>query len=120
MPETFIPRKTIDVAKLFNGLQVETRFETKQGGIASVEREAPDAFEADLTLTVKVPAPARKPEEVAADKGYHKAATLELATALNLQTYIPEPKRKHRSRWTDKPEEHRAVGQRKARGVVER
>ena len=46
-------------------------------------------------------------EEVAADKGYHAAATLELADTLNLRTYIPEPKRKHRSRWTDKPEEHR-------------
>jgi transposase len=48
-------------------------------------------------------------EEVAADKGYHAAATLELATALNLRTYIPEPKRKHRSRGTDTPEEHRAA-----------
>ena len=46
-------------------------------------------------------------EEVAADKGYHAAATLELADALNMRTYIPEPKRKHDSRWTDKPEEHR-------------
>ena len=48
-------------------------------------------------------------EEVAADKGYHAAAALELADALNLRTYIPEPRRKHRSRWTDKPEEFRAA-----------
>jgi IS5 family transposase len=48
-------------------------------------------------------------EEVAADKGYHAAATLELADALNLRTYIPEPKRKHRSRWTDKPAGHRTA-----------
>ena len=48
-------------------------------------------------------------EEVAADKGYHAAATLELADALNLRTYIPEPKRKHDSRWTDKPEAHRTA-----------
>ena len=48
-------------------------------------------------------------EEVAADKGYHAAATLELADALSLRTYIPEPKRKHRSRWTDKPEAHRTA-----------
>ena len=67
LPENFIPRKTVDTGKLFNGLQVETRFETKPGGIASVERETPNSFEADITLTVKVPAPARKPEEVAAD-----------------------------------------------------
>lgn len=42
-------------------------------------------------------------EEVAADKGYHAAATLELAADLQLRTYIPEPERPHRSRWTDKP-----------------
>ena len=48
-------------------------------------------------------------EEVAADKGYHAAATLALADALNLRTYIPEPKRKHRSRWTGKPEEYRTA-----------
>lgn len=54
-------------------------------------------------------------EEVAADKGYHGAATLELCEALNLRTYIPEPKRKHRSRWIDKPAEfqHAAYGNRR-------
>jgi IS5 family transposase len=46
-------------------------------------------------------------EEVAADKGYHAAATLELADTLHLRTYIPEPQRPHDSRWTDKPEGHR-------------
>lgn len=44
-------------------------------------------------------------EEVAADKGYHAGATLELADDLNLRTYIPEPQRRHRARWTNKPEE---------------
>jgi transposase len=48
-------------------------------------------------------------EEVAADKGDHAAATLELADALSLRTYIPEPKRKHRSRWSGKPEAHRTA-----------
>lgn len=48
-------------------------------------------------------------EEVAADKGYHAAATLELADKLKLRTYIPEPKRKHRSRWSGKPEAHRTA-----------
>jgi len=42
-------------------------------------------------------------DEVAADKGYHAAATLEMAEFYSLRTYIPEPKRKHDSRWTDKP-----------------
>ena len=42
-------------------------------------------------------------EEVAADKGYHAADTLELADKLGLRTYIPEPKSRHQRRWTDKP-----------------
>jgi IS5 family transposase len=42
-------------------------------------------------------------EEVAADKGYHAAHTVELCEALGLRTYIPEPRRKHRLRWDDKP-----------------
>jgi transposase len=42
-------------------------------------------------------------EEVAADKGYHAAQTLELADALGLRTYLPEPKLPHRRVWTDKP-----------------
>ncbi len=44
-------------------------------------------------------------EEIVADKGYHAAETIELAEDLDLRTYIPEPKRPHRSRWTDKPAE---------------
>ncbi len=42
-------------------------------------------------------------EEIVADKGYHAAETIELAEDLNFRTYIPERKRTHRSRWTDKP-----------------
>ena len=43
-----------------------------------------------------------KIEEAAADKGYHKLSTLELADDLDIRTYIPEPKRKYRYRWADK------------------
>jgi transposase len=42
-------------------------------------------------------------EEAVADKGYHKASTLEQAEAFGWRTYIPEPKRRYRSDWTDKP-----------------
>ena len=49
-------------------------------------------------------------EEIVADKGDHAAETIELADGLNFRTYIPEPKRPHRARWTDKrPEFQRAV-----------
>jgi transposase len=52
-----------------------------------------NAIEADIEI-----------EEIAADKGYHAAATLEFCDWLNMRTYIPEPKRPHQSKWTDKPE----------------
>jgi len=42
-------------------------------------------------------------DEVAADSGYHAAATIELCDFLDVRTYIPKPKRKHKARWTDKP-----------------
>jgi transposase len=45
--------------------------------------------------------------EGVADKGYHAAATIELCDHFHFRTYIPEPKRPHRSRWTDKPPEYR-------------
>src|SRR5260370_31151163 len=45
-------------------------------------------------------------EEVAADKGYHSAATLELCDYLSLRTYIPALKRKHQARCTAKPAEY--------------
>jgi IS5 family transposase len=51
-------------------------------------------------------AEAKAIREVAADKGYHSSATLELCETLGLRTYIPEPKRPHGSRWTDKPPGH--------------
>jgi transposase len=41
-------------------------------------------------------------EEAAADKGYHAAGTIELCDFLGLRTYIPEPRRGHRSKWVDK------------------
>jgi transposase len=47
-------------------------------------------------------------EEVAADKGYHSASTIELVDDLGMRTYIPEPKPRHRTKkWTDKPSEFR-------------
>jgi hypothetical protein len=50
-----------------------------------------------------------KIEEVAADKGYHKLSTLELADDFDFRTYIPEPKRRYRYHWANK-----AAGQQEA------
>jgi transposase len=46
-------------------------------------------------------------EEVAADKGYHAADTIEMCDFLEVRTYIPEPRRPHPPKWADKPDEHR-------------
>jgi transposase len=59
-------------------------------------------------------------KEVVADKGYHSAANLELCQSLGVRTYVPEPKRKHQSRWTDKPAEYKTTiynNRRRVRGA---
>lgn len=55
-----------------------------------------------------------------ADKGYHAADTLELASALDLRTYIPEPERHQRRCWQDKPAGQQAAvygNRRRVRGA---
>ena len=55
-----------------------------------------------------------------ADKGYHAADTLELATALDLRTYIPEPVRHARRCWQKKPAGQQAAvyaNRRRVRGT---
>jgi transposase len=43
--------------------------------------------------------------EAGVEATIEEAAAIELAEALDLRTYIPEPERTHESRWTDKPPE---------------
>jgi transposase len=71
-------------------------------------------------LNVQAAGSAAEIKEVVADKGYHKASTLELADALDWRTYIPEPKRHHHNRWTDKPTGQQAAvyaNRRRVRGT---
>ena len=47
---------------------------------------------------------------MAADKGYHSAETLVLVNGpLGVRTYIPEPKRKTRWKWRERPAEQRSA-----------
>jgi transposase len=48
-------------------------------------------------------------EEAAADKGYHGAETIVLCDFLEVRTYIPEKRSRHRSRWSGKPREWQAA-----------
>ena len=59
-------------------------------------------------------------EEVVTDKGYHKAGTLELCASLSWRSYIPEPQRRQRRRWADKPAAQREAvyaNRRRVRGA---
>ena len=56
-------------------------------------------------------------EEVAADKGYHAAEVLETCAALDVRTYIPEPKRPHEAKWDNKPKEQRRAVENNRRRV---
>jgi transposase len=83
----------------------------------TAEPSAPDVSEAELA---KQACAGRQIEEVAADKGYHKASTLTVLTEMSYRTYIPEQRRQHRLRWADKPgEQQRAVyaNRRRVRGA---
>lgn len=68
--------------------------------VDSVQQARVHLSEAEIEATV---------EEVAADKGYHAAPTLELANAMNLRTYIPEPRFTRDRVWTNKPVEYQRV-----------
>lgn len=62
---------------------------------------------ADVNLqAAKCPA---RIEEVTADKGYHAAQTLADCVFFDWRTYIPEPHRRHRSRWADKSDAQRTA-----------
>jgi hypothetical protein len=75
---------------------------------AADQGDAETLADSVLAAQVNLDAVASKAEiqQVVADKGYHKASTLELCDSLSWRTYIPEPKRKYPSRWTDKPAEY--------------
>jgi len=55
LPESYIARKDVDVASLFNGITVKTNLITEQGSFASLERLDPEAYKAEFQLSIRVP-----------------------------------------------------------------
>lgn len=55
LPSSFIERKEVNVASLFNGITVKTDLVTEQGTFASLERLDPDAYKAEFRLSIRVP-----------------------------------------------------------------
>jgi Fungal chitosanase of glycosyl hydrolase group 75 len=64
-PTPTIPRKTVDVAQLFNGITLFSKFETPQSEApASIERDLNDSYKVQITLTAKLPYASRTLEEL--------------------------------------------------------
>ncbi len=55
LPSSFIPRKEVDVATLYNGITIETNLDSTEGTYASLERGDKDAFKVEFQLKIKVP-----------------------------------------------------------------
>jgi Fungal chitosanase of glycosyl hydrolase group 75 len=55
LPDSFVPKKEVDVATLFNGIQIQTKLETAEGNYASLERTNPEAYRASFQVSIRVP-----------------------------------------------------------------
>ena len=65
-PTPTIPRKTLDVAQLFNGITLSSKFETPRSEEpASFERNEGDSYQVQITFTVNMPAPSLTVEKLA-------------------------------------------------------
>ncbi len=65
MPSKWVDYQKIDLAKLWNGLNVESQVQAPQGDRASVVREMEDAFQIDMTLKMVTPKPSESAEDLA-------------------------------------------------------
>ena len=62
--EIYVPDKRMEVAKLFNGMQIRTTVETEHGLNAETERDDPSSYTLNLELKVRVPKPNTKLEDL--------------------------------------------------------
>lgn len=63
-PPPYVPAKRLDVGKIFNGMQYRVTLETEYGTSATVERNDPESYRAELVFKVKVPKPHQNIEEI--------------------------------------------------------
>lgn len=66
VPRDLVSYKSIDTAKLWNGIKVNTEVELADGGVASVERENEDGYTIDFKVRLTVPEPASSLEQLQA------------------------------------------------------
>jgi len=96
--------------------------------VAAVVYRADDADAETLPVTIELAreqlqaaGSPQQVEEAVADKGYHKAETLQTVQEVQgVRTYIPEPRRRGRRHWQNKPTGQQAVvyaNRRRVRGT---
>ena len=66
LPEAFIPYSRMETAKLFNGMEIQSKVTTVEGAPALVERKTPDAYTLELDVRVRVPQAAQTLDQLAA------------------------------------------------------
>jgi hypothetical protein len=57
LPSAFVPRKSVAVSELFNGIKIQTNLQSAEGGLASVERKNDAAYQVTFNVRVTVPKP---------------------------------------------------------------
>ncbi len=55
LPKTFIPYQKLDLASIYNGIELRTDFSSSEGDIASRERQQDESFRIEMKLHVEVP-----------------------------------------------------------------
>lgn len=63
-PPPYVPSKRLDTGRIFNGFQYKVTLETEHGSTASIEREIPSSYAAELQIKVKVPKPNKDLAEI--------------------------------------------------------
>lgn len=82
LPNAFVPRKNVAVSELFNGIKIQTKLQSTEGGLASAERKNDAAYQVTFNVSVTVPKPNTTLPELAALNAHLPKALPGLATML--------------------------------------
>ena len=57
LPDKFVPARQVDVAEMWNGIQIQSEVQTRPGDLASKERRQPESFVVKFSVDLRVPKP---------------------------------------------------------------
>ena len=57
LPNAYVPRKSVAVSELFNGIKIQTKLQSTVGGRAAAERARDEAYQIQFSVDVTVPSP---------------------------------------------------------------